>query len=321
MAEHANADARSNPKAPTKATLVDAGLHLMLEKGYHHTGIQEVLQAAGVPKGSFYYYFPSKEAFGREVIAQFAAAYVERLERWLGETTQSPLTRLHRHLDETLTHFERRGCRGGCLIGNLSQELADQSVPFGAQLEAVFADWRERYARLFREAQAVGELRADLDPQQLAGTEPLDPERSAHASPPPLSPAPLCLGHSRGDRPHRRAHGRRHRGACRADPPARSRLRLGSRGDCARRLHQCLPLWPRRAFRRAADAARRPAARDAVQSALYCRRCGRLDADPDRVPSLSPLGGGGRCGDREYRPGAERHRGESLVYDSAGPGP
>src|SRR6266571_6647100 len=105
MAEHANADARPNPKAPTKATLVDAGLHLMLEKGYHHTGIQEVLQAAGVPKGSFYYYCPSKEAFGREVIAQFAAAYVERLERWLGETTQSPLTRLHRHLDETLTHF------------------------------------------------------------------------------------------------------------------------------------------------------------------------------------------------------------------------
>ena len=113
MAEHANADARPNPKAPTKATLVDAGLHLMLEKGYHHTGIQEVLQAAGVPKGSFYYYFPSKEAFGRAVIAQFAAAYVARLERWLGETTQSPLTRLHRHLDETLTHFERRGCRGG----------------------------------------------------------------------------------------------------------------------------------------------------------------------------------------------------------------
>ncbi len=89
MAEHANADARSNPKAPTKATLVDAWLHLMLEKGFHHTGIQEVLQAAGVPKGSFYYYFPSKEAFGREVIAQFAAAYVERLERW-GDHPESP---------------------------------------------------------------------------------------------------------------------------------------------------------------------------------------------------------------------------------------
>jgi TetR/AcrR family transcriptional regulator, transcriptional repressor for nem operon len=168
MAERATADTGPSAKATTKAALVDAGTQLILEQGYHHTGIQDVLQAAGVPKGSFYYYFPSKEAFGREVIAQFAAAYVERLERWLGDTTQSPLTRLHRHLDETLTHFERRGCRGGCLIGNLSQELADQSAPFGAQLEAVFADWRERYARLFREAQAVGELRADLDPQQVA---------------------------------------------------------------------------------------------------------------------------------------------------------
>ena len=112
MAEQATADTGPSAKATTKAALVDAGTQLILEQGYHHTGIQEVLQAAGVPKGSFYYYFPSKEAFGREVIAQFAAAYVERLERWLGETTQSPLTRLHRHLDETLTHFERRGCRG-----------------------------------------------------------------------------------------------------------------------------------------------------------------------------------------------------------------
>ena len=168
MAEHANADARPNPKAPTKATLVDAGLHLMLEKGYHHTGIQEVLQAAGVPKGSFYYYFPSKEAFAREVIAQFAAAYLARLEQYLGDTTARPLTRLRRHHEDLLARFERRGCRGGCLIGNLSQELADHNPRLQAQLDAVLTSWRARYAQLFREAQAVGELRADLDPQALA---------------------------------------------------------------------------------------------------------------------------------------------------------
>ena len=55
MAEQAIGDARPSAKAPTKAALVDAGLQIMLEKGYHHTGIQDVLQAAGVPKGSFYY--------------------------------------------------------------------------------------------------------------------------------------------------------------------------------------------------------------------------------------------------------------------------
>ena len=62
MAEQATADTGPSAKATTKAALVDAGTQLMLEQGYHHTGIQDVLQAAGVPKGSFYYYFPSKEA-------------------------------------------------------------------------------------------------------------------------------------------------------------------------------------------------------------------------------------------------------------------
>ena len=169
MAEQGTADPGPSAKATTKAALVDAGTHLILEKGYHHTGIQDVLQAAGVPKGSFYYYFPSKEAFGREVIAQFAAAYLARLEQYLGDTTaQSPHPPAPPSTKRLLARFERRGCRGGCLIGNLSQELADQSAPLRAQLEAVLTNWRERYAQLFREAQAVGELRADLDPQELA---------------------------------------------------------------------------------------------------------------------------------------------------------
>jgi len=168
MAEQGSGDTSPSTKVTTKAALVDAGTQLILERGYHHTGIQDVLQAAEVPKGSFYYYFPSKEAFGLEVIAQFAATYLARLEQYLGDTTASPLTRLRRHHEELLARFERRGCRGGCLIGNLSQELADQSPSLRAQLDTVLTSWRERYAQLFREAQAVGELRADLDPQALA---------------------------------------------------------------------------------------------------------------------------------------------------------
>jgi TetR/AcrR family transcriptional repressor of nem operon len=168
MAEQGTADPEPSAKATTKATLIDAGTRLILEQGYHQTGIQDVLQVAGVPKGSFYYYFPSKEAFAREVITQFAAAYLARLEQYLEDTAASPLTRLRRHLEELLARFERRGCRGGCLIGNLSQELADQSPRLRAQLDAVLTSWRARYAQLFREAQAVGDLRADLDPEALA---------------------------------------------------------------------------------------------------------------------------------------------------------
>jgi TetR/AcrR family transcriptional repressor of nem operon len=165
MAAQGTADPGPRAKATTKATLIDVGTRLILEQGYHETGIQDVLQAAGVPKGSFYYYFPSKEAFALEVIAQFAAAYLTRLEQYLGDTTARPLTRLRRHQEDLLARFER-GCRG-CLIGNLSQELADQHR-LRAQLDAVLTSWRARYAQLLREAQVVGELRADLDPEALA---------------------------------------------------------------------------------------------------------------------------------------------------------
>jgi TetR/AcrR family transcriptional regulator, transcriptional repressor for nem operon len=168
MAEQGTADTSPSTKVTTKAALVDAGTRLILEQGYHQTGIQDVLQAAGVPKGSFYYYFPSKEAFGQAVIAQFAEAYLVRLEQYLGDTTARPLTRLRRHQEDLLARFERRGCRGGCLIGNLSQELADQHPRLRTQLDAVLTSWRARYAQLFREAQAVGDLRADRDPEALA---------------------------------------------------------------------------------------------------------------------------------------------------------
>src|SRR5256886_11201300 len=156
MAEQGTADTRSSAKATTKATLVAAGTQLILEQGYHQTGIQDVLQAAGVPKGSFYYYFPSKEAFALEVIAQFAAAYLARLEQHLGDTTASPLTRLHRHQEDLRARFERRGCRGGCLIGNLSQELADHNPRVRAQLDALLTSSRERYAPLVRPTPAAG---------------------------------------------------------------------------------------------------------------------------------------------------------------------
>src|SRR5258705_9309297 len=90
MAEQGTADMSPSAKTTTKAALVDAGTQLILEQGYHHTGIQDVLQAAGVPKGSFYYYFPSKEAFGMAVIAQFAAVHFARLEPYLGGTPARP---------------------------------------------------------------------------------------------------------------------------------------------------------------------------------------------------------------------------------------
>ena len=55
-------------KPDTRTALLEAGMNIMIEKGYNNTGIQEVLLAVGVPKGSFYHYFDSKEDFALKII-------------------------------------------------------------------------------------------------------------------------------------------------------------------------------------------------------------------------------------------------------------
>lgn len=155
-------------KEGTKKALLEAGARLFAEKGYHNTGIQEVLAATGVPKGSFYHHFASKDDFGLQVIEQHAQAYEQRLERHLGAGTVPPLQRLRGLLAEARREFEGCGCRAGCLIGNLGQELADQNELFRARIDDVLSKWVDRYAECFREAQEEGELRRDLDPRELA---------------------------------------------------------------------------------------------------------------------------------------------------------
>jgi TetR/AcrR family transcriptional repressor of nem operon len=155
-------------KETTKANLLEAGKRIFLEKGYNHSGIEAILQTAGVPKGSFYYYFESKEDFGVQVLNHFAGTYDAELGRYLGDSRLSPLERLRRYSESVCERLESRRCRNGCLVGNLSQELADQSERFRTRLEEIFEGWVDRYADCLREAQVLGEIPVHLDVHELA---------------------------------------------------------------------------------------------------------------------------------------------------------
>jgi len=155
-------------KDTTKAILLETGKQIFLERGYNHTGIETVLQAAGVPKGSFYYYFKSKEDFGLQVLDRFAADIAARFASCLDNPNLRPLERLRCYFEEVCARLEAQECRNGCLVGNLSQEMADQSEAFRQRLEAIFKEWRERYAGCLKAAQEAGELSPDLDVHELA---------------------------------------------------------------------------------------------------------------------------------------------------------
>lgn len=140
----------------------------MVEKGYNHTGIQEILQTVGVPKGSFYHFFSSKEEFGLAIIDYDSQMHDRIVAQYLGDTNLSPLNRLKRYFAFKLEEFETLHYREGCLFGNLSQELADQNERFRLSLQQATERWRAQFAQCIAAAQAAGEISKQQQAQDLA---------------------------------------------------------------------------------------------------------------------------------------------------------
>ncbi len=155
-------------KDDTRAKLLAAGEAAFLEKGFHNTGIQEVLRVAGVPKGSFYYYFKSKEDFGIQVIEAYARAYDERIDPILADPTEPPLERLRRVFEFLIADFVDRGLRYGCLVGNLSQEMSDQSDAFRQCLDEIMAGWHRSFTDCLLAARETGDFSEHWDAAKLA---------------------------------------------------------------------------------------------------------------------------------------------------------
>jgi TetR/AcrR family transcriptional regulator, transcriptional repressor for nem operon len=155
-------------KGDTKLALIKAGRQLIVEKGYHNTGIQEVLQTVGVPKGSFYHFFRSKEEFGLAIIDYDARMHDRIVEQYLNNLNLSPLNRLKQYFFFKVEEFETLNYREGCLFGNLSQEMSDQNEQFRLRLQEVTERWRDQFADCIKLAQAVGELSKNHEAQDLA---------------------------------------------------------------------------------------------------------------------------------------------------------
>ena len=155
-------------KESTKTLLLESGIEIMLEKGYNNTGIMEVLKRTGVPKGSFYHYFESKEDFGLKIIDHFAEGHKEKLDKTLGDCSLTPLARLKAFCHLSMSNFQSLNCRKGCLIGNLSQEMSDQSEVFRKRLLDIQAESHRRFSECLREGQQKGEISKKYDGDDLA---------------------------------------------------------------------------------------------------------------------------------------------------------
>jgi TetR/AcrR family transcriptional repressor of nem operon len=159
---------RAQTRGDTRKALVWCGTELLTERGFSVMGIEEVLQRVGVPKGSFYHYFPSKQAFGEAVICNYVDYYARKMHRIFDNPDRSPLQQLSDFVADAKRGMTKYAFKRGCLVGNLGQEMASLNEPYREQLEAVLKSWEARVTACLERAIACGELDADSDAPALS---------------------------------------------------------------------------------------------------------------------------------------------------------
>ena len=148
--------------------LLDQGVALLMEQGYHGTGLQELVRSVGVPKGSFYNYFPSKEAFSAEVVKHYIEPFITQLDGHLRRPDVSAETALKAYFNELIEETERRDFKGGCLLGNLIGEIGDTSDLCQLSLREAVRRYRDKLEEGLARAQQEGGFRKDLDAKDMA---------------------------------------------------------------------------------------------------------------------------------------------------------
>ncbi len=159
---------RGRPRTHSRESLLDIGNSLFQLHGYHGTSLSMILEACGVSRGSFYNYFGGKEAYAIEVIEHYQ---VLEFDRWQDEYAQ--LEGLHSEklklmMERLIEELSMTNERVGCLLANLSGEMALASDDFRAAIRQAINRVLEAISEDMRQCQAEGSVRTDLSAQQLA---------------------------------------------------------------------------------------------------------------------------------------------------------
>ncbi|MGO4592263.1 TetR/AcrR family transcriptional regulator [Leifsonia sp. 2TAF2] len=141
--------------------ILAAGAELLGRRSYASIGVAEICAAAGVPKGSFYYFFPSKQALALEVVDRH---WEWQRGEWLGIlTAPAPIVQRLRDLFVATAEMQNEALKGtgavvGCLFGNLALEVSEQDDPVRARLQQIFEEQIDIVEDALREAREAGEL-------------------------------------------------------------------------------------------------------------------------------------------------------------------
>ncbi|MEW7848025.1 TetR/AcrR family transcriptional regulator [Massilia aurea] len=148
--------------------IVAVGQRIMAGKGFSAVGLNEILVTAGVPKGSFYHYFGSKDAFGEALLAKYFDDYLADMDITLSDAATTMAERLLTYFGQWRANQSFEDCQGKCLAVKLGAEVADLSEPMRLTLKQGTAGIVDRLAVALEGGVADGSLTVEGDASQVA---------------------------------------------------------------------------------------------------------------------------------------------------------
>jgi TetR/AcrR family transcriptional repressor of nem operon len=152
-------------KLSVREKIVAAAAERFHALGYNACGVQEIVDAAGVPKGSFYNYFKAKELLAREVLNNYWAGAGLDI---LGDRSIAPLERLRRHFQHIASRYKKFGFENGCLVPKFMHEVSDSTPLLRTDLRRQVARWTALIAEAVREGQADRTISNSVDAETIA---------------------------------------------------------------------------------------------------------------------------------------------------------
>ena len=152
-------------KLSVREKIVAAAAERFHALGYNACGVQEIVDAAGVPKGSFYNYFKAKELLAREVLNDY---WADAGLDMLADKSIAPLERLRRHFQHVASRYKKFGFENGCLVAKFMHEVSDSTPLLRTDLRRQVARWTALIAGAIREGQADRTISNSVDAETTA---------------------------------------------------------------------------------------------------------------------------------------------------------
>lgn len=154
--------------ADTRNDLIRSGLELLTQNGFLATGVDAIVKNANVPKGSFYYYFKSKEDYAQTVLNAYDSFFEHKLKKHLHESSCTPMVRLENFINDACEGIKKYNFTRGCLVGNMMQESPGLPQSFIKVLQNILESWQALVAACLSDALSSGEISSNMNNTQLA---------------------------------------------------------------------------------------------------------------------------------------------------------